>query len=412
MACLKALAAILACCLCPAASAQDRILIILADDLGVEQLGIYRPDATGLVRTPAIDEIAGHGLTFRNAWVNPLCSPTRATIQTGKYAFKTGIGNVIERFCPDYSLPFGEELPRLLAGHQTGAFGKWHLEDQINPDPLAPWSHGYGHFEGHIWSLPFQCGSASPLFCNPAQLHEGSNYFDWLETRIQSGQLTTAQITQYELSETVDSAIAWMAGVWPQSWLCYVAAQAPGELQHCPPPNLQSSVDCLGCSLDSRCPPGPFSNAQCFRGALGAFDTELGRLLRAIEMIDPQARPWWQTTTVFFLGDNGTGSSATGFWPAGQGKGSLFNGGIHVPFIVAGQGVPSVHHGQQTEAVANGVDVYATALALAGEGVAGRHRWREPCSPSSTTRASPCAASSTPSRSGGTAPARTAATSG
>ena len=347
----------------------QRILVILADDLGVEQLALYRPDAVGLVSTPAIDEIASRGITFRNAWVNPLCSPTRATIQTGKYACRTGMGDVVETQCPDYSLPLGGELPTQLPGFQTSAFGKWHLEDQTLPDPLAPWAHGYDYFQGHSWAIPFVCGPTPNRPCDPTKLLEGSNYNSWVKTTIDAGALSTIAVTEYLPSETVNDAINWMQNNWFQSFYSYLAPQSPFELQHCPPANLQSSVTCVVCG--PTCPPGVITNSACFRASLEAFDTKIDQLLRALEVIDPQAKPWWRTTTIFFVGDNGTGLTDTGFWPVGEGKGSVFNGGVHVPFIVAGKAVPKEQQGQLTEAIANGVDVYATVLDMAGQPLPG-----------------------------------------
>ena len=347
---------------------QNRILIVLADDLGVEQLSLYRPGAAGLASTPSIDEIASHGVTFRNAWVNPLCSPTRATIQTGRYACRTGIGHVVERQCPDYSLPLGRELPTQLAGCRTGAFGKWHLEDQTQPDLLAPWSHGYDTFEGHLWHVPFNCGPRPTQACDPTQFLEGWTYYKWFKTRIVDGQSSTSLVSgEYLPSESVSGAMRWIRKVWTEDWFCYLAPQAPFDVQHCPPAQLQSSVACSACSLGP-CNPsgGAFGSSVCMHAVLEAFDTKIGDLLRGIEQIDPLSRPWWETTTIIFLGDNGTGLKDTGFWPVGQGKGQLYNGGIQVPLIVAGNAVPVFSHGARTEAVANGVDVYATVLELAG----------------------------------------------
>ena len=347
------------------AAAQDQVLVILADDLGVEQLAAYRPDASGLVPTPAIDEIAAHGITFRNAWVNPLCSPTRATIQTGKYACRTGIGNVVESQCPNYSLPNGGELPALLPGLQTSAFGKWHLEDQTQVDPLAPWSHGYDYFEGTLWAVPYVCGPIPKRPCNPALIREGTHYFEWLHTTIDLGQRSTRWDNEYMPGAVFDAAATWIGSAGGGDWFTYLAPQAPFELQHCPPAELQGEVNCPPCSAAPQCPPGIYTNGGCYRASLQAFDAKVGSILRALD--GAGKGPWWKRTTVIFVGDNGTGLRDTGFWPVGQGKGSLFNGGIHAPLIIAGPAVANEDQGRTTEAIANGVDVFATVLDLAGE---------------------------------------------
>ena len=94
-------------------------------------------------------------------------------------------------------MPTGSELPRLLTGHRTAAFGKWHLEDQTAPDPLAPWSHGYDYFEGTLWGVPSTCGPVLPQPCNPSQLTEGASYYQWVKTTIDQGVLSTTGSTRY-----------------------------------------------------------------------------------------------------------------------------------------------------------------------------------------------------------------------
>lgn len=346
--------------------AQPRILVVLADDLGVDQLALYRPDAIGLPPTPAIDEIAAHGMTFRNAWGNPACSPSRAAIQTGRYAFRTGIGQIVEAGCPNYSLPVGNELPVALDGFATAAFGKWHLEDQTVPDLSAPATHGYGYFEGHLWRIPYACSTGRPRqVCNPVAVDEGLNYFSWTRTRISGGVRTTSLRTGYLPAATVDSASAWITANWPQPWFCYLAPQAPYDLQHCPPVSLQGLVACNSCTTEL-CYPGGTSRLSCYHARVVALDTKLGQLLRAIDALG--AAPWWQTTTLVLLSDNGSPrqvSNLTGFWPTNLAAGTLFNGGINVPLVIAGQAVSPTQHGQKTDALANGVDVYATVLAIA-----------------------------------------------
>ena len=349
---------------------EIRILVILADDLGVEQLSLYRPDATGLAQTPGIDEIAARGITFRNAWVNPFCSPTRATIQSGQYAWRTGIGTVIERLCPDYSMPLGQGLPSLLPEYRTAAFGKWHLEDQLEPDLLAPWRHGYDYFEGTMWGVPFGCGAVTTQPCNSLLPKEGSNYYSWVKTVVNMGELSTVPTSRYLPGLTSTRATEWIGANWDQPWFTLLAPQAPFEFQHCPPINLQTQLACSTCEAGSPCPPGPYNNAgSCFQATLESYDAKIQSTLRGLKLADPLLRPWWQTTTVIFLGDNGTGVTDSGFWPSGLGKGTLFNGGVHVPFIIAGRAVPNMNRGMTTEALANGVDVYATVLDLAGKAI-------------------------------------------
>ena len=105
------------------AQAPPNVLIILADDLGVDFVGCYGEGAS-LPSTPNIDALAQGGVLFRNAWSNPLCSPTRATIQTGRYSFRTGIGATVFPDDPaGFTLQKDEfTLPRLLDAGTLGRF--------------------------------------------------------------------------------------------------------------------------------------------------------------------------------------------------------------------------------------------------------------------------------------------------
>jgi len=73
---------------------RPNIVLILADDMGVDLIGAYGESADPAC-TPNLDLLADEGLLFRNAWSNPTCSPSRAQVLTGRYGFRTGIGDAI-----------------------------------------------------------------------------------------------------------------------------------------------------------------------------------------------------------------------------------------------------------------------------------------------------------------------------
>lgn len=76
------------------AGAAPNVLLILADDLGVEALSVYGLAETA-PKTAALEELAQQGVVFSNFWSQPVCSPTRATIMTGRYGFRTGVGRPV-----------------------------------------------------------------------------------------------------------------------------------------------------------------------------------------------------------------------------------------------------------------------------------------------------------------------------
>src|SRR6185295_14818170 len=82
----------------PAPASHPNVALIVIDDIGVEKIGAYglRPSGARGPCTPSIDALAGEGLLFLQAWADPVCSPTRAQILTGRHGFRTGIGAIIE----------------------------------------------------------------------------------------------------------------------------------------------------------------------------------------------------------------------------------------------------------------------------------------------------------------------------
>lgn len=133
----------------------DRIAVIVLDDVGVDMLSCYGEGAD-TPNTPHICGLAQEGVLFRNAWANPTCSPTRATVQTGRYGFRNGVSG------PGVVLPDAEvTIPEVLAdpinehlGFNTAAIGKWHLSGGNFSNPpncflLAdPRDQGYGRGAG------------------------------------------------------------------------------------------------------------------------------------------------------------------------------------------------------------------------------------------------------------------------
>ena len=112
--------------------AHPHLLFLLADDLGFNDLGYTQNTATpinptgapttsaaaGVLRTPTIDKLASEAVKLSSYYVQPLCSPTRATIMTGRYPQHTGIGPDVIEISEPYGLPARETLlPELLRAH-------------------------------------------------------------------------------------------------------------------------------------------------------------------------------------------------------------------------------------------------------------------------------------------------------
>ncbi|MHC5212536.1 MAG: sulfatase-like hydrolase/transferase, partial [Planctomycetota bacterium] len=132
---------------------RGNVLIVVADDLGVDMVGAYG-EGSDPPPTPVIDSLASQGVLFRNAWSNPVCSPTRAALLTGRPAFRNGIGYIVDASPNNLALPYAEvTLPEMLAlgtggNYRSGAFGKWHLGNDSVGGALAPNLAGFDHFAG------------------------------------------------------------------------------------------------------------------------------------------------------------------------------------------------------------------------------------------------------------------------
>jgi arylsulfatase A-like enzyme len=313
----------------PVVPPRDNVLIVIADDVGVDMIGVYGEGAAP-PPTPVIDALASRGVLFRNAWSNPVCSPTRASLLTGRHAFRTGVGHIVDAVPDNPALSLDEiTLPEMLAlgtdgAYASAAFGKWHLGSAAVGGALAPNLAGFDHFAGAL-----------------ANFHGAETYSSW--TRVVDG--AAEQTTKYATTDTVDSALAWLADA-PEPWFAYVAFNSAHFPYHAPPEALHT-IDLSQAGPPAQ-DPGPY-----YRAMVQAMDTELGRLL---DGLGPAVT---ERTTIVFLGDNGSpGDVSTPPFPASHAKGTLFEGGVNVPFIVSGPLVANA--GRECAALVGVTDVYAT----------------------------------------------------
>ena len=116
-------------CLSAQAAAKQNILLIIADDYGVDSSSLYNSTNNGaqLPPTPNINSLVTNGVLFRNAYANPLCSPTRACLLTGRFGFRTGIGDVVggtqgPLAATEFTLP--KAFTNTALGYQLAQFGK------------------------------------------------------------------------------------------------------------------------------------------------------------------------------------------------------------------------------------------------------------------------------------------------
>ncbi len=314
-------------------SVPRNLLVIVADDLGVDMLSAYGEGAD-LPTTPWIDLLAANGVLFRNAYANPVCTPTRAALLTGRHAFRTGMGFLVESGggkLPDAEITLPEAIRQWSPfEYATGAFGKWHLAAG-SAGPPSPLQQGFDHYAGAL-----------------SNFSNGQGYYDW--TQFVNGVGGNSQT--YATTAHVDAALGWIQAQ-DKPWLCYLAFNAPHSPWVTPPANLFTSTFDEGALSDVE-----LGRAR-YKAMVEAIDAELGRLLLGIPP-EELAR-----TLIVFTGDNGTPKNVTvpPFLPE-HAKLTPYEGGCNVPLIFSSLELPLV--GVQTDALAQCTDLFKTLLQFSG----------------------------------------------
>lgn len=319
---------------------QRNVVLIIADDLGKDYCDIYPDHASNTVHLPQVRRLLDRGVVFNNAWSNPLCSPTRASILTGRYGFRTGVGDVVDG--PNPKLNINEKIiPKVLNqytpnGISKACIGKWHVTTSAPAGYNYPTTMGFDHFEGSLTGALGQ----------PGQLAIGFN--NW--TKITNG--VNSNCTTYATIENVNNAIAYLNNQ-PASKPFYLqlAFNAPHTPYHLPPANLIAPTALSGVQSDITANPVPY-----FQAMTEAMDTEIGRFFDYLI-----ATGKWDTTDIIFIGDNGDENLVQ---QAPNSKGTVYQGGITVPFIISGPDV--INPNRTSDALVNTVDLYATILELFG----------------------------------------------
>lgn len=308
---------------------QPNILLIIADDMGLDASRCYQV-GENQAPMPVVETLCNQGMVFENAYADPLCSPTRATLMTGQYGFRTGIGSVI-RWDRDAGLsPDVTSLFDVLnhSGYAGAVIGKWHLAGSGNgldhPAQLGVGEY-YGIYKGAVPSYSSWDGVD-----NGAGIH----------------------VDGYSTSVFTDRAIEWTQAQ-QKPWFLWLAYNAPHTPFHVPPAGLlHSSIGLADDEAEIRRNPLPYFNAM-----LEAMDSEIGRLL---ESMPAEVR---RNTVVMFIGDNGSPNQVARSLYGDRGaKGSIFEGGTHVPLIIQGPGVAA----GRSDALVNSTDLFSTIAALSG----------------------------------------------
>lgn len=314
----------------PAIETGNNILLIIVDDWGIDWSPVHNETAgLTLPNMPTLQSLAESGLQFNRAYAQPICSPTRATILTGRHPFRHGVGDpVTNNVLPDAELTLPEIFTQESSAYALATFGKWHLGGgNTGPYSTGDWNYFKGILQGGV-----------------------GDYFDWIKTEVIDGVTTTnANTTNYTTTDQVDDAVAWINNQSGDPWFCWLALNAPHTPFHEPPANLAPSAGYTN--------PSDTSNTGLYRRMLEAMDTEIGRLLQSVDLAN---------TNIIMIGDNGSpGQVAQAPYGNGHAKSSLYEGGINVPLIISGPDL-GVAAGSSSDALVHCVDLFATILQLGG----------------------------------------------
>ena len=319
----------------PSAMAKEppNILLIIADDMGLDASPCYTPGKKKPVM-PVLQKFCREGIVFENAYAAPTCSPTRATMMTGRYGFRTGVGTVVRPGgAPGLKLT-EQTLFQFLDKHTNKGYGhavigKWHLSDRANGGALHPQKAGVGYYSGVLRGRV-------------------RDYYNWPRTH--NGE--SKNVSSYITSALTREAARWI-NRQRKPWFLWLAHVAPHFPLHLPPKNLHSRFELNGRPDDMRA-----RAREYYFASLEAMDKEIGNLLARMP------KSIRDNTIVIFMGDNGTPPRVAQDYKRFRTKGSIFEGGVHVPLVVWGKGV--LRRGARDRSLINTTDVFATIAELAG----------------------------------------------
>ncbi len=329
-----------------AGAAPRNILFIIADDMGVD-MAPWVPTTDGRTNTvpaaaptPILSALANQGVIFTGMWGYQECSPTRASIMTGRYAFRDNqhIGAWIDSTRPTPPLSadaftiakaFAAANAHLPVPYVVALVGKSHIGYEKKPYDLS-----------ERWGFP--------LYTTTVSGGALGNYYDvynYVKASENNPAVTTVKSPGYATTTQVDAALGVIKSAKTQGrpYFLWLAFNAPHSPYQEPPTSLLNR------------PKSGTGNRAIFERMIEAMDTEIGRLLKGVDL---------STTTVIFIGDNGTSKQVMASPYGAYGKSSPYGPGIEIPAFIAGAGVATP--GRIYRGIVSGVDLYPTFLGLAG----------------------------------------------
>jgi arylsulfatase A-like enzyme len=301
------------------------IVLVMSDDQGYGDLGIHGNDK---VQTPHLDRFAQRGIRLNRFYVSPVCSPTRASLLTGRYHYRTGVIHTSR----GGALMHGDEVTvaELLrsAGYRTGIFGKWHLGDNF---PMRPQDQGFEQ------SLVHRSGGIGQAPDVP------NSYTD--SRLVQNG--ADVPTKGYCTDVFFSAALDFIGAGSREPFFAYIATNVPHTPLEVDDAWVQPFRDR---GLDN-------TTARIY-AMLKNLDENFGRLLARLEELNLRDH-----TLVIFMTDNGAQQERFNAGLRGR-KSWVYEGGIRVPFFI--QWPAQFRGGREIDRIAAHIDVLPTLLDIAG----------------------------------------------
>jgi len=323
-----------------AVAAKPNIVVILVDDLGYGDLSCY--GATDL-RSPNIDKLVARGMRFDRFYANcPVCSPTRASLLTGRYPDLVGVPGVIRTHVANnwgHLSPHAVLLPQMLkrAGYHTAIVGKWHLG---LASPNKPNERGFDHFHGFLGDM---------MDDYYKHTRHGYNYMRLNEKEIDPQGHATDLFTQWAVDYLRERSAK------KQPFFLYLAYNAP----HTP---IQPPAEWV--ERVKRREKGISDKRARLVALIEHLDDGIGKVVEALKEAGLS-----DNTLVIFTSDNG-GQLSVGAnnGPLRAGKQDMYEGGIREPMCAVWPG--RIEAGSRSNRVALTMDLFPTICEAAGADVA------------------------------------------
>jgi arylsulfatase A-like enzyme len=316
----------------PDAAAKPNVVLFVSDDQGFADTGVY---GCRDIPTPNIDSLARNGARFLNGYTSGcVCSPTRAGLMIGRYQQRFGFdANAEGKAAPTDKGPRALDIEQVTfaqrmkdLGYATALFGKWHLGAM---DGYLPTQRGFDEFYGY---LPFGIGANGPNGQPPPPTYRGTKIVDTPPNHMEAFCKEALSFIDRHRKDPFFLYLPFSAVhgpmVGPEPWLGKADTQMP-------------------------------VNRRKYAADLMQMDDIIGRVMAAL-----RERGLEENTLVFFFSDNGGPGGAAGNGPLRGTKWTLWEGGIHVPFVAQWKGrFPA---GRVLPQPVIQVDCLATAIAAAG----------------------------------------------